>query len=73
MMKRILMAVAAAVVGGIVAGLFVGQRAGISIGLRTGVLAVLFVVLTRNQKDLDELQHGHVPDPVTRALGEEDE
>lgn len=73
MMKRILMAIAVAAVGGIVAGLFVGQRAGVSIGLLIGVLGVVFAVLRRNQKDLHELQHGHVPDPVNRALGEEDE
>jgi uncharacterized membrane protein YeaQ/YmgE (transglycosylase-associated protein family) len=72
MMKRLLIALAVAVVCGVVAGAVLGPRMGASIGILAAVIGAIVAVLVRNQKDLNELQQGHVPEAVDRALGDTD-
>jgi hypothetical protein len=72
MMKRLLIALVFAVVCGVVAGAVLGPRLGVSAGILALVIGAIVAVLVRNQKDLDELQSGHVPEPVDRALGDAD-
>ncbi|CAA9329579.1 MAG: hypothetical protein AVDCRST_MAG68-2421 [uncultured Gemmatimonadetes bacterium] len=72
MMKRLLIALVVAVVCGAVAGAVWGQRVGASAGILALVIGSVVAVLVRNQKDLHEMQQGHVPEPVDRALGDAD-
>ncbi len=72
MMKRLLIALAVAVVCGMVAGAVAGPRVGMMAGILAAVIGAIVAVLVRNQKDLNELQQGHVPEPVDRALGDAD-
>lgn len=72
MKKRLLIALAVAVVCGVVAGAMLGSRLGASVGILALVIGAIVAVLVRNQKDLDELQRGHVPEAVDRALGDAD-
>ncbi|HEX8362725.1 MAG TPA: hypothetical protein VF613_21565 [Longimicrobium sp.] len=72
MTKRLLIALVVAVVCGVVAGAMLGSRMGVSAGILAMVIGAIIAVLVRNQKDLNELQRGNVPDAVDRALGDAD-
>jgi Flp pilus assembly protein TadB len=72
MMKRLMIALAVAVVCGVVAGAVLGPRMGASVGILAMVIGAIVAVLVRNQKDLNELQQGRVPEAVDRALGDAD-
>lgn len=69
MVNRLLMVVGLAVLCGIVAGLVWGRLVGAGLGTAMALIGAIIVVLVRNQKDLHELEHGHVPEEVDRALG----
>lgn len=68
--RGIIAAVVIAVVLGLLIGVLVGQRVGAGIGVATALIGAVVVVLRRNRRDLRELEQGHVPRPVDRALGE---
>jgi hypothetical protein len=70
MAKRLLIVVAVAVVCAIIASLIWGRLVGVGAGAFLAIMGAIIMVLRRNQKDLHELEHGHVPEPVDRALGE---
>lgn len=70
--RQLLVVIVIGLVCGMGAGLAWGRLAGAGVGILVTVVGATILVLRRNQKDLDELEHGHVPRPVDRALGNED-
>jgi uncharacterized membrane protein YccC len=72
MVRQLLLAIGVGVLVGVGAGLVSGRLVGASLGILVAVVGATIAVLRRNQKDLDELEHGHVPRAVDRALGDED-
>jgi uncharacterized membrane protein YccC len=72
MVRQLLIAIGVGVLVGVGAGLVWGRLVGASLGILVAVVGATIAVLRRNHKDLDELEHGHVPGAVDRALGNED-
>lgn len=60
--------VAGSVLVGLLAGKAWGPAAGLAAGVLTLVLGSVALTLYRNQRDLEELERGEVPDAVERAL-----
>ena len=72
MARQLLVAIGIGVLCGVGAGLAWSQVVGVGVGILVAVLGATVAVLRRNRKDLDELEQGHVPEAVNRALGNED-
>jgi uncharacterized membrane protein YccC len=72
MARQLLIVIGVGVLCGIGTGLAWGRLVGASLGILVAVLGATIMVLRRNHKDLAELEHGHVPGAVDRALGNED-
>ena len=72
MTRQLLVVLGIGVLCGVGAGLVWGRAVGAGIGILVAVVGATVTVLRRNQEDLGELEHGHVPEPVDRALADED-
>lgn len=71
MARQLLVAIGIGVLCGVGAGLAWSRVVGVGVGILVAVVGATVAVLWRNRRDLDELEHGHVPEAVDRALGDE--
>ena len=72
MARQLLVAIGVGVLCGVGAGFAWGRAVGVAVGILVAAVGATIAVLGRNQKDLHEMEHGHVPEAVDRALGDDD-
>ena len=71
MARQLLVAIGIGVLCGVGAGLAWRRAVGVAVGVLVAAIGATVAVLRRNRRDLDDLEHGHVPEAVDRALGDE--
>ena len=71
--RRVLAVAGVSLLAGALIGLVAGRGPGVAGGMLLLMLGLVAVVLRRNHKDLEELEHGGEPSPLDRALAEDEE
>ena len=72
MARQLLVAIGIGVLCGVGAGLVWGRAVGVAVAVLVAAIGATAAVLRRNREDLRDLEHGHVPEAVDRALGDDD-